>query len=41
MYESTPAIMQESMEVGGAWGQRKAAEIVERLRQHGYESTRI
>ena len=41
MIKSSPAIMQESMAVGGAWGQRKAAEIVERLKAQGYSPSGI
>lgn len=35
--KATPAIMQESFAVGSAWGQQKAAEIIEKLRAKGYE----
>jgi hypothetical protein len=35
--EQTPSIMQESMTIGAQWGQSKANEIVERLRQQGQQ----
>jgi hypothetical protein len=38
---ATPAIMQESFAVGAAWGQQKAAEVVEKLRARGYEPVNI
>jgi hypothetical protein len=37
----SPAIMQESMEIGGAWGRAKAAEIIERLQKQGYQPEQI
>jgi len=41
LLEANPAIMQESMAAGGAWGQQKAAELIERLRQEGFTPTQI
>ena len=39
--EQTPSIMQESMTVGAQWGQAKANEIVQRLRQKGHQPRQI
>lgn len=33
----TPAIAQESMLLGGQWGQRRAEELIERLEARGYQ----
>jgi hypothetical protein len=41
LIKSTPAIMQETMAIGGAWGQRRATEILERLKEQGYKPTEI
>ena len=37
LLETNPAVMEESMAVGAAWGRKKAEEIVEELRTRGYE----
>jgi uncharacterized protein len=36
-----PALMQDSMAVGNEWGQRKAAELIGRLKERGYEPAKI
>jgi len=36
-----PTVMQESMKIGGVFGQMKAREILERMRQEGYEPSQI
>ncbi len=41
LIKANPAIMQESMAVGMAWGQQKAAEVFESLRERGYEPVNI
>lgn len=36
-----PAVMQESSEIGGAWGQRKMEDIIRRLAEKGFKPAEI